>query len=417
VKRVALTGAGCITAIGHDVDAFSSSLFDGRSGIGPVSEIEDLPQGQLRFSTVARVRDFVPSDWLMTSQKNIAERSSQFAIASARQALNASGLMKHYAGEDIAVIFGCSAGGRTAEEPETAKLYTRGGRVHPLTVARSMASAGTSLVCMEHGVTGPAYTVSTACASAAHAIGQAFHMVRSGMVQAAVTGGHEAPLTYGFLKGWDSLGVISPTSCRPFAADRDGMTLGEGAAVFTLEAMDAAEERGASILAEVVGFGMTSDATHMTQPNASGSAAAMSRALRDANVNADEVGYINAHGTGTEANDRVEAEALYRVFGDAARTLPVSSTKSLHGHAMGASGAIELLATVLALKAGCLPCGGGLALSDESLKLDGVLRDNTLTMTSIALCNSFAFGGLNAVIALKQYLSQPNPNQRANRTP
>lgn len=408
MRRVALTGAGCITAIGHDVDAFSGNLFEGRTGISQISEMEDMPQGQLRFATVARVRDFLVSDWLMTAQKNLAERTSQFAIASARQAVDASGLMKHYQGEDIAVIFGCSAGGRTAEEPETARLYTRGGRVHPLTVARVMACAGTSLVCIEHGISGPAYTVSTACASAAHAIGQAFHMVRSGMVEAAVTGGHEAPLTFGFLKSWDSLGAISPTFCKPFAADRDGMTLGEGAAVFTLEAMDVAEERGAPILAEVVGFGMSSDATHITQPNASGSAAAMSRALRDARIRADEVGYINAHGTGTEANDRVEAEALYRVFGEAARTLPVSSTKGLHGHAMGASGAIELLATVLALRAGILPSAGGLVLPDESLKLDGVLRANQNTTASVALCNSFAFGGLNAVIALKRYSAHAN---------
>lgn len=400
MRRVVLTGAGCITAIGLSVDAFSDSLFESRTG---VREIEDIPNGDLHFSTAAQVLGFNPSDWLLTAQKQIAERSSQFAIASARQAMGASGLRKHYKGNDIAVIFGCSAGGRTAEEPETAKLYTRGARVHPLTVPRAMASAGTSLVCMEHGITGPAYTVSTACASSAHAMGQAFHMVRCGTVEAAITGGHEAPLTYGFLKGWDSLGVVSPTCCKPFAANRDGMTLGEGAAVFTLEAMDAAEKRGAPILAEVAGFGMSSDATHITQPNPSGSAAAMSRALRDANLSADEVGYINAHGTGTEANDRVEAEAFYQVFGDAARTLAVSSTKSLHGHAMGASGAMELLATALALGKGILPWAGGPVLPDETLKLGGILRSNAKSTTSIALCNSFAFGGLNAVIALRRY--------------
>ena len=396
-----LTGAGCITPIGLDVPAFNESLFAGRAGF---SDVEDVPQGELHFSRIAKVAGFVPSDWLLTSQKNLAERSSQFAIASARQALTASGLLRQYRGEDVAVVFGCSTGGRTAEEPETAKLYTRGGRVNPLTVPRSMASAGTSLVCIEHGLTGPAYNVSTACASSAHAIGQAFHMVRCGMVEAAVTGGHEAPLTYGFLKSWDSLGVVSPTCCRPFAADRDGMTLAEGAAVFTLESMDAAEARGATILAELVGFGMSSDASHITQPNSAGSAAAMSRALRDAQVTPDEVGYINAHGTGTEANDRVEAEALFRVFGEAARTLPVSSTKSLHGHAIGASGAIELLATALALQAGILPAAGSIAIPDESLELGGLLRQNRSASISVALCNSFAFGGLNAVIALRRYL-------------
>ena len=400
MRRVVLTGAGCITAIGLHVAAFRSNLFEGRTGI---HDIDDVPASELHFSKIATVRGFDPADWLATAQKNLAERSSQFAIASARQALTASGLMKHYSGEDVAVVFGCSTGGRTAEEPETAKLYTRGGRVHPMTVPRAMASAGTSLVCIEHGITGTAYTVSTACASSAHAIGQAFHMVRSGTVQAAVTGGHEAPLSYGFLKGWDSLGVVSPTCCKPFAADRDGITLGEGAVAFAMEVMEAAEERGASILAEVVGFGMSSDATHITQPSSSGSAAAMSRALRDANVHADDVGYINAHGTGTEANDRIEAEALHRVFGEGARTLPVSSTKGLHGHAMGASGAIELLATVLALQSGVLPSAGGVARLDETLKLEGVLRENLISRATLALCNSFAFGGLNAVIALQRY--------------
>ena len=395
-----MTGAGCITAIGHDVATFRRNLFAGVSGIG---EIEGLEPGDLRFTKAAIVRDFVPGDWLRAAQVQVAERSAQFAIAAARQALAASGLVDHYSGEDVAVVFGCSAGGRTAEEPETKKLYMSGARVHPLTVPRVMSSAGTSLVCMEHSLTGPAYTVSTACASSAHAIGQAFHMVRSGTVQAAVTGGHEAALTYGFLKSWDSLRVVSPTQCKPFSADRDGLTLGEGAAVVTLENLDSAQERGAPILAEILGFGMSSDAGHITQPQASGSTAAMQRALRDASASAAEVGYINAHGTGTEMNDRVEAEAIRTVFGDAARTVAVSSTKSLHGHALGATGAIEVLATALALQAGVLPGAGGVHHPDTSLGLGGILQDNRPADTEFALCNSFAFGGLNAVLALKAF--------------
>lgn len=400
MNRVVLTGAGCVTAIGHNVPAFRSSLFEARSGI---RQIEDVPAGTLHFSAVASVREFKPSEWLTAAQTQIAERSSQFAIASARQAIAASGLMRAYQGDEVAVVFGCSAGGRTAEEPQTAKLYTSGARVHPLTVPRAMANAGTSLICMEHRITGPAYTVSTACASSTHALGQAFHMVRCGMVKAAVTGGHEAPLTYGFLKGWDSLHVVSPTSCRPFAEDRDGMTLGEGAAVFTMEAMDHAIARGAPVLAEVVGFGMSSDACHITQADPAGAAAAMSRALSDAQATPDEVSYVNAHGTGTEVNDRVEAEALHRVFGERARTLPVSSTKSLHGHAMGASGAMELLATVLALQDNVLPAALYCEHIDSKLALDGVLRKNKPTEASLALSNSLAFGGLNAVIALRRY--------------
>jgi len=402
MRRVVITGAGCITAIGNSVEAFRSNLVAGVTGI---REIENVPPGSLLFSKVARVIDFSPMDWLLQSQLQLAERSSQFAIASSRQAISASRLTDHYAGEDIAVIFGCSAGGRTAEEPETAKLYTQGSRVHPLTVPRAMASAGTSLVCMEHGITGPAYTVSTACASAAHAIGQAFHMVRSGMVKAAVTGGHEAPLTYAFLKSWDSLRAVSPTYCRPFAADRDGTTLGEGAAVFTLETMDAALNRCTPILAEVVGFGMSSDATHITQPNPAGSAAAMNRALSDAEISPRDVGYINAHGTGTEINDRMEAQAIHRVFGEAAGKLPITSTKGLHGHAMGATGALEFLATMLVLQNGRLTNAGGSINPDASLGLGFLLEGDQEITSSFALSNSFAFGGLNAVLAVRKYLA------------
>jgi nodulation protein E len=401
MNRVVITGAGCITAIGHSVPAFSEALFAGRSGI---TALENIAKGELRYTQAASVRDFVASRWLLPPQVQIAERCAQFAIASARQAVSTSGLMSACNGDNVAVILGCSTGGRSAEEPETAKLYTRGGRVHPLTVPRSMASAGTSLVCIEHGITGPAYTVSTACASGAHAIGQAFHMVRCGMVQAAITGGHEAPLTFGFLKSWDSLHAVSPTICKPFSADRDGMTLGEGAAILTLETMEAAIARGATILAEIVGFGMSSDAKHITQADPAGPAAAMARALHDAHANADEVGYVNAHGTGTDVNDRAEASALHTVFGERARTLAVSSTKSLHGHAMGASGAIECLATALALQQGTLPAACPPALPDETLNLHGILRDNSPLRTDLALSNSFAFGGLNASLALRRYV-------------
>ena len=269
-----------------------------------------------------------------------------------------------------------------------------------------MASAGASLVSMEHGITGPAFTVTTACASATHAIGLAFQMVRCGAVQAALTGAHEAPLSYVFLKAWDGLHVVSPTACRPFAADRDGMTLAEGAAIFAIESLDAARDRGAEVLGEIVGFGMSSDAHHITQPTPAGPAAAMLRAIEDAHATPADIGYINAHGTGTEVNDRVEAEAIHRVFGERARTLPVSSTKGLHGHAIGASGAMELLATILAFRKNLLPANAGLtenSPTDPALNLDQVLLQNEPATPTLALSNSFAFGGLNAVLAVSRY--------------
>lgn len=403
MTRVVITGVGCITPIGQDVASFGENLFAGRSGI---REIEDRPP-EVRFTRTATVEDFREADWLTASQKQIAERSTAFAIAAARQAVQQSGLVAAHAGDSIAIIFGCSTGGRTTEEREYEKVYTRGGRVHPLTVPRVMANAGTSLVSIEHGITGPAFTLSTACSSGAHAMGLAFQMIRSGAVRAALTGAHEAPLTLTFLKGWDSLHVVSPTACRPFAADRDGMTLGEGAAVFAIESLESAEARGAEILGEIVGFGMSSDAHHITQPTAAGPAAAMMRALDDARAMPADVGYINAHGTGTEANDRVEAEAIHRVFGERARTLPISSTKGLHGHAIGASGAMEVLATVLGLRANLLPANAGLTETgspvDPALHLDHVLLQNEPTTASLALSSSFAFGGLNAVLAIRRY--------------
>jgi 3-oxoacyl-[acyl-carrier-protein] synthase II/nodulation protein E len=403
MTRVVITGVGAITPIGQDAASFGDNLFAGRSGIREMADrIPDL-----HFTRTAAVKDFRQEEWLTASQRQIAERSSAFAIAAARQAVTQSGNVAAHPADSIAVIFGCSVGGRSTEDQEAEKLHKRGARIHPLTVPRVMASAGTSLVSMEHGMTGPAFTVTTACASGTHAIGLAFHMVRSGAVRAALTGAHEAPLTYVFLKAWDGLHVVSPTACRPFAVDRDGMTLGEGAAAFALESLESARARGAEILAEIVGFGMSSDAHHITQPNLDGPAAAMLRAIEDARVTPADVGYVNAHGTGTEANDRVEAEALYRVFGERARTLPVSSTKGLHGHAIGASGAMELLATVLALRKNLLPASAGLAGSivDPALGLDHVLLENEPASPSLALSNSFAFGGLNAVLAVRRFES------------
>jgi nodulation protein E len=405
MTRVVITGAGCITPIGQDIASFAENLFAGRTGI---REMQDRP-ADLHFTRTATVEDFQQQEWLTAGQRQIAERSSAFAIAAARQAVQQSALVAAYPADSIAIIFGCSTGGRTTEDQESEKLYTRGGRIHPLTVPRVMASAGTSLVSMEHGITGPAFTITTACASGTHAIGLAFQMVRSGAVKAALTGAHEAPLTYMFLKAWDSIHVVSPTACRPFAADRDGMTLAEGAAIFAIEALDSAQSRGAEIFAEIVGFGMSSDAHHITQPNPAGPAAAMQRALDDANASPNEVGYINAHGTGTEANDRVEAEAIHRVFGERARNLAISSTKGLHGHAMGASGAMELLATVLAFRRNLLPANAGLAETgshvDPALHLDHILLHNEPATPPLALSSSFAFGGLNAVLAVRPFVA------------
>lgn len=400
MRRVVVTGMGCVTPAGATIEAFGEAVFAGRSGIAEHT-FADLPEGRvpgLKFSRTAQVPGFAAADWLTASQCMGTERSGQFALVAAAQAVGQSGWA--YSGERTAVVLGCSTGGRTWEEAETAKLYLANARVHPLTVVRSMASAGASQVAMAHGVTGPVFNLSTACASGTHAIGMAFHMVRSGMVDAAISGGHEAPLTWGFLRAWDSMRVVSSTQCRPFARDRDGMTLGEGAAMLCLEEREAALARGAKVLGEIVGFGMSSDASHITQPDPAGATAAMRRALADAGIAADEVGYVNAHGTGTVANDAVEAEALRRLFGEG--QVPVSATKAVTGHSIGATGALEAVVTMLALAQGRAPFTAGLVDADEGLGLDLVMGEPRRLTKEFALSNSLAFGGLNAVLCFRR---------------
>ena len=403
MNRVVVTGLGCITPIGNSVPEFRNSLFAGTTGIAPFPPYPEAPgptQG-LRFTQSAAVKDFDPRQHLDSGIITATDRTTHLAIVSARQAASESQLTNHYAPEKIAIIVGCACGGRQAEETETIKLYARDARVHPLTVVRTMASAGASNISIDQKITGPTLNISTACSSGTHAIGLAFQMVRSGMVQAAIAGGHEAPLTFGFLRAWDSMRVVSPTQCRPFSADRDGMTIGEGAAMLTLETLASAQARNATIYAEIVGFGFSADASHITQPLSDGAASAMRQAIADANATPDEVGYISAHGTGTQANDATEAAAIHQVFGAYASRIPVSSTKSLHGHSIGASGALEALATVLALHESLLPANTGVTEVDPTLNLDIILGPPRKATPKLALSNSLAFGGLNAVLALR----------------
>ena len=405
MNRVVVTGLGCITPIGNSVAEFRESLFAGATGVAPFPPYPEAPgksQG-LRFTQSAAVKDFDPRRHLDSGIVVSTDRTTQFAIVAARQAALESQLTSHYAPEKIAIIVGCACGGRQAEETETAKLYTKDARVHPLTVIRTMASAGASNISIDQKITGPVLNISTACSSGTHAIGLAFQMVRSGMVQAAITGGHEAPLTFGFLRAWDSMRVVSPTQCRPFSADRDGMTLGEGAAMLTLETLDSAQARHATIYAEIVGFGSSADASHITQPHPEGAANAMRQALADAGATPKEVGYISAHGTGTQANDITEAAAIHQLFGELATRIPISSTKALHGHSIGASGALEALATVLALKGDLLPANSGVTEIDSAIQLDIILGSPREATPKLALSNSLAFGGLNAVLALRPF--------------
>jgi nodulation protein E len=264
-----------------------------------------------------------------------------------------------------------------------------------------MSNAGASRVSLEYGITGPVFTISTACSSANHAIGQAFRMVRSGEVDVAVAGGSEAPLSMGFLKAWEAMRVVSPDTCRPFSRDRRGLILGEGAAVLILEPFDRARARGAKIFGEIAGFGMSSDAHHITQPSAVGAARAMRAALSDAQLAPEVIGYINAHGTATLANDATETEAIRSVFGEHTGKLLVSSTKSMLGHALGAAGALEAAATLGALRAGLIPPTANFTATDPACDLDVVPNTPRTAQIEYALSNSFAFGGLNAVLIFR----------------
>lgn len=403
VNRVVITGLGCVTPIGNNASEFEQNLFAGVSGIAPFPPYPEAPGGiqGIRFSQSAAVKNFDARQFIDSGIVVASDKTVHFAMVAARQAAEQSQLMNHHAADRVGIIVGCACGGRQAEETETINLYTKGTRVHPLTVVRTMASGGASNISIDQKITGPTLNVSTACSSATHAMGLAFQMVRAGMIDAAITGGHESPLTYGFLRAWDSMRVVSQTQCRPFAADRDGMTLGEGAAMFTIETLESAQARNAAIYAEIVGTGSSADASHITQPHSEGAAQAMRAALKDAGARLEDVGYINAHGTGTQANDKTEAEAIRLVFGEHARRIPVSSTKSMHGHSIGATGAIEALATVIGLKEGRLPMTVGTKEIDPEVGLDIITDKVRDARARFAISNSLAFGGLNAVLALR----------------
>ena len=399
-RRVAITGLGVVSALGATVADFWNALAAGRCGIRP---LQCVPAGRLRFSLGAEALEYRPEDHFAPKEITYLDRFAQFAALSARDALRDAAVAWTPDLRDRAVVItGSCVGGQTTEDEGFFQLYgEKNNRLNPLTIPRTMANAGASWIAIEHGIRGPSYTISTACSSANHALGQAFRMVAQGETDLAIAGGSEAPFSEGLLKSWELLRVVSPDTCRPFSRDRSGLILGEGGAMLVLEPLDAARARGARIYAEIAGFGMNSDAHHLTQPSAEGAARAMRLALNDAGVEAAEIGYINAHGTGTTANDATETAAIRAVFGPHAGRLLVSSTKSMHGHALGAAGALEAVATVLALVHGLIPPTVNYREPDPACDLDVVPNTARSARVEWALSNSFAFGGMNAVLAFR----------------
>lgn len=399
-SRVAITGIGIVSPLGLNLEENWDALSHGRSAIGPIRSVDC---SKLRFQNGAEVRGFEAANHFPGGKEDQLDRFAQFSVVAARDAMRNSGIeLTPELRENCAVVCGSAVGGQSAIEKGFEDLWVAGrGRVHPLTIPKTMANAGASQISMDLGLSGPTYTVSTACSSANHAMGQAFRMVRNGDVKMAVTGGSEAIFTIGMLRAWEAMRVIAPDTCRPFSRDRRGMILGEGGAMMVLEPLEMARARGANIYAEICGFGMTSDAHHLTQPTVEGPSRAMRAALRDAGLAPEDVGYINAHGTGTPGNDPVESRAIRTVFGRHADKLAVSSTKSLHGHALGAAGALEAVATVMALRNGILPPTANYMERDPECDLDYIPNEPRTQRIAAALSNSFAFGGLNAVLAFR----------------
>ncbi|QCO57081.1 beta-ketoacyl-[acyl-carrier-protein] synthase family protein (plasmid) [Pseudorhodobacter turbinis] len=402
MKRVVITGAGTVNALAQDVAGTFAGFAEGRCGIGPL-DIADVDRLSVRIG--AQVKGWDPQAHFNRQQLGLYDRFTQFALIAAKQAVAQSGLSFEGAlGDEAGVVLGTAGGGLTTSDENYRAVYAEGkNRVHPFVVPKLMNNAAASHVSMAYGLRGPSYSVATACASSNHAMGQAFHMVRAGMSRAMVTGGSEAMLCFGGIKAWEGLRVMSQDGCRPFSLTRNGMVQGEGAAVFVFEELDHAHARGAEILAEVVGFAMTSDASDIVMPSAQGAARAISGALRDARIDAGEVGYINAHGTGTAANDKTECAAVRDVFGAHAEGLMISSTKSMHGHLIGGTGAVELLACIMALRDGVIAPTINYEVPDPDCALDVVPNEARSARVDVALSNAFAFGGLNAVLALRRH--------------
>ena len=399
MPRVVITGAGTVNPLGHSVAETYAAMAAGKVAIGPM-EFRDSDRLSARLG--AEVRGFVPEDHLGRAELGFADRYTQFALVAARQAVADSGLaLQGDLAARAGVIIGTAGGGLTTSDEAYRAVYAEGkNRVHPFTVPRLMHSAAASQISMAFRLQGPVFSVSTACAGSNHAMGLAFQMVRAGAAPVMLAGGAEAMLCFGGIKAWEGLRVMSADGCRPFSADRNGLVQGEGAAVFVFEDYDHARARGATMLAEVVGFAMGADAADMVMPSVEGAARAMAGALADAGLAPDRVGYINAHGTGTAANDRTEVAAVRAVFGAHADRLMISSTKSMHGHLIGATGAVELLACLMALGDGVIAPTMGYRVPDPDCALDVVPNEARAARVDVVLSNAFAFGGLNAVLAL-----------------
>lgn len=396
-RRVAITGTGVVSSLGTGVGKFWAAIKAGENGIKP---IQGFPLQDLYISIGGEVRDFDPKERCNTKPLLLADRYSQYAGVAASEAVRQSGLKTPFEnGERSAAIIGSGAGGLATMEKAYEDLFIlKKKATHPLTLLRTIGSSAAAHVSIDHGIRGPVFGTVSACSTAAHAIGLAFQMIRSGAVDVAVAGASEAAITFGSMRSWQAMRVLSPEGCFPFAKRRNGTVLGEGAGILVLEDFDHARERGATILAELCGFAMTSDAGDMVNPDVEGPTRAMQLALADAQLSPGDIDYLNAHGTATTANDINETRAIKKVFGAHANRLSVSSTKSMHGHCLGAGGGVEAVVCVQAMREGFVPATTGFDEPGDECDLDYTPNEGRYRDISYTMSNSFAFGGLNAVL-------------------
>ena len=402
MRRVVITGMGCVSALGNTATTTWAGMREGRAGITPLTGLDDPT---LRTPVAAQAKAFVASEHFDDKRLVLLDPVSQMALVSARQAVAQSGLsFGAELAERTAVIIGTGIGGASTQDQMAKRLYgERNPRVHPMAIVRVMPNAPASQISLEFGLRGPVFAVASACASSNHALAQALMLLQTGTADVALAGGAEACITVGSVKAWEAMRVMADDTCRPFSLGRRGLVLGEGAGVFVLETLAHAQARGATILAELAGAGMSADAADIVMPDASGAARAMRIALAQAGLATQDIAYINAHGTGTPANDSTETRAIRAVFGAHADALAVSSTKSMHGHALGAGGAIELVAVLGALLEGVVPPTINHLGADPACDLNVVPNTAQQRTVRAALSNSFAFGGLNAVLALRRF--------------
>lgn len=400
MNRVVVTGRGVISAIGRGLPQFSQSLADGTSGI---AALQNLSTDRLQIKIGAQVLGIDLAAEFRRSETMLLDRGTQFALIAAREAVQESGLeVSGGIGPRAAVIIGTGSGCIASLENSYTDFHEKGGRrLHPATVPRIMPNAPAAHISMAYGITGPAFMVATACASSAYAVALGLQMIRAGSADLVIVGGTEACIVEGNLKGWEALRVQAPDNCRPFSKGRRGLVLGEGSAMLVLESLEHARARNASIYGEIAGYAMNSDAFHILSPSVAGQSHAIRSCLRDAGITEDEIGYVNAHGTATVANDLTETRAIRTVFGSGADRLRVSSTKAMHGHTIGAAGAIELLATLVGLENGFAPPTINYTEADPECDLNYVPNEAQRLRCGAALSNSFAFGGHNAVLAVR----------------